>query len=477
VEQMPSVRLSYAGKTLDSRPEMTPEELAQERVSTVIGAAYMRAGRQHLKLGGPFFIGYSHVVLTPLAETHPLAAALGQATADLEARFDGVDPVLRAYAGTRTDDGMDYSTFDGAAVVTAPRGAPETYTFVGRLENLPIPEPESGDNEILSGILLLGVWNDHLIKDRRSPGPPLLVEQIEVEAPFHPVWPPTSHTAIFPERGDRESDEAYAERVLVRFMSRAFRRAAVAGDAAPYLAFFREVRPEVDTFEDAIKETLIAVLCSPRFLFLVEGPGERADELLSPFALANRLSYFLWNGPPDEALRNAALFGTLDGALEAHVDRMLDDPRARRFVDAFATEWLRLDRLEDMTIDADRFPKFTRFVKRDMREETLRFVHRVFAEDLDVMTLVDSDFAMLNQNLAEFYGVADVVGPHFRPVVLPRSEGRGGLMSQGAFLAGHSDGLEPHPIKRAVWVKEKLLGSLRPRRRPTSPTSTPRRRR
>ena len=469
VEQMPSVRLSYAGKTLDSRPEMTPEELAQERVSTVIGAAYMRAGRQHLKLGGPFFIGYSHVVLTPLAETHPLAAALGQATADLEARFDGVDPVLRAYAGTRTDDGMDYSTFDGAAVVTAPRGAPETYTFVGRLENLPIPEPESGDNEILSGILLLGVWNDHLIKDRRSPGPPLLVEQIEVEAPFHPVWPPASHTAIFPERGDRESDEAYAERVLVRFMSRAFRRAAVAGDAVPYLAFFREVRPEVDTFEDAIKETLIAVLCSPRFLFLVEGPGERADELLSPFALANRLSYFLWNGPPDEALRNAALFGTLDGALEAHVDRMLDDPRARRFVDAFATEWLRLDRLEDMTIDADRFPKFTRFVKRDMREETLRFVHRVFAEDLDVMTLVDSDFAMLNQNLAEFYGVADVVGPHFRPVVLPRSEGRGGLMSQGAFLAGHSDGLEPHPIKRAVWVKEKLLGSPPPPPPPNVP--------
>ena len=469
VEQMPSVRLSYAGKTLDSRPELTAEQLAQGRVSTVIGAAYMRAGRQHLKLGGPFFIGYSHVVLTPLAEDHPLVQALGQATADLEADFAHVDPVLRAYAGTRTDDGMDYSTFDEAAVVTAPREAPETYTFLGRLENLPIPEPESGDNEILSGILLLGVWNDYLIKDRRSPGPPLLVQQIEVEAPYHPVWPPVSHTTILPGREVDEPDEAYARRVLTRFMSRAFRQAAVADDVEPYLAFFSEVRPEVASFEDAIKETLIAVLCSPRFLFLVERTGSETDDLLSPFALANRLSYFLWNGPPDEALRNAALFGTLDGNLEAQVDRMLDDPRARRFVDAFATEWLRLDRLDDMTIDADRFPRFTRFVKRDMREETLRFVHRVFAEDLDLMTLVDSDFAMLNQNLAEFYGVEDVVGPHFRAVALSRAEGRGGLMSQGAFLAGHSDGLEPHPIKRAVWVKEKLLGSPPPPPPPNVP--------
>ena len=468
-EQMPSVRLSYAGKTLDSRPTMTEAQLEQGRVSTVIGAAYMRAGRQHLKLGGPFFIGYSHVVLTPLAGDHPLVEALGQATADLEARFAHVDPVLRAYAGTRTDDGMDYSTFDEAVVVTAPREAPETYTFTGRLENLPIPEPESGDNEILSGFLLMGVWNDYLIKDRRSPGPPLLLQQIEVEAPYHPVWPPASHTAILPGREDGEDEEAYARRVLTRFMSRAFRQAAVEDDVAPYLAFFREVRPEVDAFEDAIQETLIAVLCSPRFLFLVEREDSGSDAPLPAFALANRLSYFLWNGPPDEALRNAALFGTLEGGLEEHVDRMLDDPRARRFVDGFATEWLRLDRLEDMTIDADRFPRFTRFVKRDLREETLRFVHRVFAEDLDLMTLVDSDFAMLNQNLAEFYGVNGVVGPHFRAVPIPREQGRGGLMSQGAFLAGHSDGLEPHPIKRAVWVKEKLLGSPPPPPPPNVP--------
>ena len=113
-----------------------------------------------------------------------------------------------------------------------------------------------------------------------------------------------------------------------------------------------------------------------------------------------------------------------------------------------------------MTSDPDMYPAFTRFVKRDMREETLAFVHRVLKDDLDLMTLVDSDFAMLNQNLAEFYGVEGVAGPHFRPVEIPREMGRGGLLSHGAFLAGRRSG----------------SSAIRPLpRRRTSPTSSPRR--
>ncbi len=93
------------------------------------------------------------------------------------------------FIGTRTDDGMDYMTFDVPRTVEAPRGEAEVYEFHGRLENLPIPEPESGDNEILSGICVLGVWNDHLVKSRDQSGPPLLVKALEFEAPYHPVWP------------------------------------------------------------------------------------------------------------------------------------------------------------------------------------------------------------------------------------------------------------------------------------------------
>ncbi|MEM6567263.1 MAG: DUF1592 domain-containing protein [Planctomycetota bacterium] len=470
-EQMPSIRLTYAGKTLDLRPELTEAQLAEPRVVTTVGAAYVRKGRQHMKVGGPFFPGFSHVILTPLAEQHPLVLALSEATEDLEARYAGADPVLRAFAGTRTDDGMDYREFAGAEVVSAPRGAAETYSFLGRLENLPIPEPESGDTEILSGFLLLGVWNDFLIKDRRSPGPPLLIESIEVEAPYLPTWPSVSHTSIFvTPKGDGDED-AHAREILLSFMARAFRDWDVESDVDLYHDFWRAVRPEVETFEESILETLVAVLCSPRFLFLVE-PERGGDTPGAPAgqaALAARLSYFLWNGPPDEELSSLAFWGRLEDRLEEQVDRMLDDPRSRRFVDSFAHEWLRLDRLDNMTIDPDMYPAFTRFVKRDMREETLAFVHRVLKDDLDLMTLVDSDFAMLNQNLAEFYGVEGVAGPHFRPVEIPREMGRGGLLSHGAFLAGHSDGQEPHPIKRAVWLKERILGDPPPPPPPNVP--------
>lgn len=473
----PAIRLKYAGKTLDLRPEIAAEDLDAARVVTTIGAAYMRSGKQHVVLGGPFFTGFSDVCLTPLGPDHALVQELGQATESLEARFADRDPVLRAYAGTRTDDGMDYREFADAVEVTAPRGAAEEYTFFGRLEDLPIPMPDTGDNEILSGFLLLGVWNDNLVKDRRSPGPPLLIESIEVEAPYHPVWPPVSHTSIFVDSSLKGSaapadESAYAREILGHFARRAFRTSSgVEQDVELYHRFWSSVRPECESFESAVGEALIAMLCSPRFLYMVEpdAAGDDVTAVAGEEALATRLSYFLWNGPPDARLRRLAEAGQLRAELEGEVDRLIDDPRSQRFVEAFAEEWLRLDRFEQMTIDADRFPKFTRFVKRDMRRETLGFLHHAIAADLPVSTLVDSDFVMLNQNLAEFYGIPGVRGPHMRPVEVPRSAGRGGLMSQGAFLAGHSDGQQPHAIKRAVWLKEKLLGDPPPPPPPNVP--------
>ena len=124
-----------------------------------------------------------------------------------------------------------------------------------------------------------------------------------------------------------------------------------------------------------------------------------------------------------------------------------------------------------MTINADRHPKYTRFVKRDMAEETYRYVHEVVRADLPIWELIDSTWTMLNQNLAEFYGIPGVEGVHFRKVRVPRE--RGGLLAQGSFLAGHSDGTQPHPIKRAVWLKEKILGDPPPPPPPNVPDLDP----
>ena len=139
----------------------------------------------------------------------------------------------------------------------------------------------------------------------------------------------------------------------------------------------------------------------------------------------------------------------------------------------FAWEWLRVDRLESIKIDIGMYRDFTRFVKSDMSEETTQFLHHVLVNDLPISNLIDSDFAVLNQNLAEFYGIEGVEGNEFRPVKLPEGVERGGLLSQGAFLSGHSDGQQAHPIKRAVWLKEKILGDPPPPPPPNVPDLDP----
>lgn len=119
------------------------------------------------------------------------------------------------------------------------------------------------------------------------------------------------------------------------------------------------------------------------------------------------------------------------------------------------------------------YPDFTRFVKQDMAKETYNFIYYVLDENKSILNFIDSDFAMLNQNLAEFYGIDGVIGNNFRPVSIPREKNRGGLLSQGAFLTGHSDGVHAHPIKRAVWLKEKILGDTPPPPPPNVPELDP----
>jgi mono/diheme cytochrome c family protein len=472
-EVMPSVRLSLGRRNLDYRPELDAAQLAQPRAVTAVGVLGVRKGRKTLVLGGKFFVGVEQLIVTRLPQDHPQVARLSQDAEELNASLNERKPVIRTLVGTRTDDGMDYATFGEPQVVTSPRGEWGTYEFGGWLDNLPVPEPESGDTEILSGFLLIGLWNDNLAKHPSDTGPPLLVRSIELEAPYYPVWPPESHQQIF-VASDAEGDEsAYARVVLERFASRAFRRPVTGSELDRYHGFWTQLRGDYATFEDSIREVLVAVLCSPRFLFLAEPVDGDEGVGLGEHALATRLSYFLWDSPPDERLMRLADAGQLRENIGVEVDRMLVDPRRRRFARAFSKEWLRLDRLDQVTIHVGHFPAFTRFVKQDMAEETYAFVEHVLAEDLPVTAFVDSDFALLNQNLAEFYGVDGVVGPAFRPVPVAPAQRRGGLLSQGAFLAGHSDGTWPHPIKRAVWVKEKILGEKPPPPPPNVPDLDP----
>ncbi|MEQ8848800.1 DUF1592 domain-containing protein [Botrimarina sp.] len=383
-------------------------------------------------------------------------------------------PYLRAFVGSRTDDGMEYGTVGESTPVATPADESREYLFVGDFASVPAPIVDPNDFDPLSGILIVGVWNDHLVKDPDDPGPRLLVESIEFEAPYHPQWPPASHERLLFDSPLRQQDpRAYAAEVIRRFAERAFRRPVDAAEAERYVEYFDAVRGDYDTLEGALREALVAVLCSPNFLY-VDRPEAAPHAEQAPHAehaehaLASRLAYFLWDGPPDDELLALASEGRLSESLQQQIDRLVQDPRADHFVRNFATQWLRLDRHESMSTDVRRFPDYTRFVKADQTEETVRYFAELLRAARTVDDLVDpsAGAAVLNQNLAEFYGVSGVRGNHFRLVTGARP---GGLLAQGAMLNGHSDGAQPHAIKRAVWLRERLLGDPPPPPPPNVP--------
>ena len=122
-----------------------------------------------------------------------------------------------------------------------------------------------------------------------------------------------------------------------------------------------------------------------------------------------------------------------------------------------------------MRVDVRKHPSFTRFVKADLTRETYHFVRHALCENLNLFTLIDSDFVIVNQNLAEFYGLTGVRGTEFRVVPVTPAMQRGGLLTQASFLSGHSDGVLGHPVKRAVWLMERILGQSPPPPPPNVP--------
>ncbi len=478
-DRMPSLELAIDRFREQQRLSLSADDEDETRITTPVTLAWLKKGDHRLRIGGRFFVGFEKVLVTPLSADALVTKNLLGETEKNQTKYFSATPSLRAFAGTRTDDGMDYRTFDDSKLLGETVGDVKQIEFVGRLENLPMPFFDDDSTDPLANIAIFGIWNDYLVKDRADSGPPVLLKSVEVEAPWFPVWPPKSHTDVFFDASElggevTSESEAYTRAVLDRFVRRAFRRPATAAEIDRYLAFWKSNRDDFDNYHQSVKEVLVAVLCSPNFLFLVDkAEAEDAPANDLQFQLASKLSYFLWNSPPDETLLELARDGKLVNQKLKQVDRMLDDPKVWRMIRTFAREWLRIDRHENIQTNVRVYPEFTRFVKSDMAEETFHFLHHVLKENRPATDLIDSDYAMLNQNLAEFYGIEDVIGSHFRAVSLESKQHRGGLLSQGAFLSGHSDGSQAHPIKRAVWLKEKILGETPPPPPPNVPDLDP----
>ena len=473
---MPSYHIRFLGRkeegVISKRLKINQNEKPEE-ITSPVTLAFLSKGKHKGYIGGKFFVGFSKLIFTPIAKDDPLPKTLKEESQNNNFQYEGVNPSILAFAGSRTDDGMDYKALSKPIEVKNPMGDSQIFEFTGMLENLPVPMANNDVSGDLANILTFGLWNNHLVKESSLKGPPLLVKSVEFEAPYFPVWPPKSYTEIFFKSKNQNNEEVYANEVIEKFMERAFRRTLNDGELDRYVAFWNNIRSDFDFFEDGVKEVLIAILCSPKFIYLNQPMNLNSEELDDEYYLASQLSYFLWNSPPDEKLIELASRGKLYRNLSNQIDRMIKSPKIENLINGFSYEWLRLDRHKNMDVNVQEYEDYTRFVKEDMFNETYEFVKHILINDLSIMNFIDSDFAMLNQNLAEFYGLSGVEGNKFRPVKLNKNQNRGGLLSQGSFLTGHSDGTQPHAIKRAVWLKEKILGDHPPPPPPNVPELDP----
>ena len=289
--------------------------------------------------------------------------------------------------------------------------------------------------------------------------PKLLIQSVSFEGPVFDQWPPATHREILFELLLQDDNEAaYVKEVLSRFMTRAFRRPVELDELQRFIEHYDLIRPDFPSQSETLQETLALVLIQPEFLYLVE-PASDERRLINGWEMASRLSYFLWSTMPDEKLLKLAASGELleDGILATEVDRMLSDSRASRFVEQFTNQWLQLERLESVAVDPKRYPKVDEQLKQAMRLETQAFFSTILADNLSALQFLDSDFVMLNERLARHYGVSNVVGNSMRPVKHLPEHHRGGLLAQGSILLGNSTGSDSHPIRRAVWIRDRLL--------------------
>ena len=247
-------------------------------------------------------------------------------------------------------------------------------------------------------------------------------------------------------------------------MERAYRRPVSSSEVDRKYGLFEKLKDAEPSVEHAMISTLTAVLCSPNFLLLSEPelnavvstrqPGKRPT---NDFELASRLSYFLWSSMPDDTLFGLASEGQLHlkENLIAQTQRMLADPKSRAFSENFASQWLDLAGIRRLAVNPEYF-KFEEKTKDLFEEESIRFVHHVLSENLSIDNFIDSEFALLNPVLARHYRIPGISGG-FQVVNLAKEQHRGGLLTQASMLFGNSTGAETHPIKRGVWILERML--------------------
>ncbi len=302
----------------------------------------------------------------------------------------------------------------------------------------------------------------------------LVVSKIWWTGPTNTDWPPLpeSHRQILFRMPANGNDSVVAREILDRFTSRAFRRPATGAEVDRVMGLYEQARENQENFESGIKLACSAVLVSPHFLFRGELQPEPDNPLavhpVGEYALASRLSYFLWSTMPDSELMDLAKKGRLRKNLAPQVSRMIAHPKSAALVDNFASQWLNLRLLDVAAPDRKKFPSYDNRLRDAMREETSRFLRHVVQANRPVTELIDADYTFVNQPLAEHYGIDGITGDDFVRVSLKNTP-RGGLLTHGSLLTLTSNPTRTSPVKRGKYVLDNLLGAPPPPPPPNVP--------
>ena len=273
--------------------------------------------------------------------------------------------------------------------------------------------------------------------------------------------------------------DARAKAVANWFVSRAFRRVATNAEVARYTKIFLDAERASGSWETGTQAMMAVVLASPKFIFRAEQEErstQRDAHAISEFALASRLSYFLWGSLPDDELFQLAFQKKLSANLEAQTRRLLKDPRAQYLTQGFGIQWLQLRQLTTVSPDPGMFPAFNDAIRVSMMKETELFFAEIVREDRNVLDLLDADFTYVDRELAAFYGLNNVEIPRerggepvFVRVTLPKGD-RGGVLTHASILTATSNPTRTSPVKRGKWILEQILGTPPPPAPPSVPT-------
>lgn len=374
-----------------------------------------------------------------------------------------------ALAGRRVteDEGVQVAAYiDGKLEKTFPAFTPQN-----RPRNLDVKiRPKAGAHAIRA---LFVDRDGKPVSDDKN----ILVESVEVRGPRNPgaFEPPPSHKLILVcGEWPGQYDEPCMKRIVETFARRAFRRPVTPQETDKYYAYAKSARDEGEVPEKALRFALQAILISPQFLFRIErdpDPTALTPHAINDYELASRLSYFLWNSMPDEALLQAAASAQLRKpvTLEQQVRRMIADSKFTSFVENFAGQWLLLRNLDEVKPAPEKFPGFDNLLRAAMKKETLLFFEHVAKADRPLTDFLVSDYTFLNERLARHYGIEGIQGMDFQRVTLNTPQ-RGGVLTQGSLLTVTSYPTRTSPVQRGKFLMENFLNAPPPPPPPNVPS-------